>query len=58
VAASFMVTRCRAEQPQQMFTGRREDVLRRLGSGELRIARRRILVDQTVITGTNLSVLF
>lgn len=57
-AASFMVTRCRGEQPQQMFTGRREDLLRRVAPGELRIARRRILVDQTVITGTNLSVFF
>lgn len=58
VSCSFMVTRCRGEQPQQVFTGRREDVLRRLGTGQLRIARRKILVDQTVITGTNLSILF
>jgi hypothetical protein len=41
-----------------MFTGRREDTLRRLPTGELRIARRQILVDQTIITGTNLSILF
>jgi len=58
VGANFMVTRTRGDQGYQLFTGRREDVLRRIDSGELRIARRRILVDQTVITGTNLSILF
>ncbi len=58
VGANFMVTRTRGEQGHQLFTGRREDLLRQIDSGELRIARRRILVDQTVITGTNLSILF
>jgi biphenyl 2,3-dioxygenase beta subunit/benzene/toluene dioxygenase beta subunit len=58
VSANFMVTRSRGEQGYQLFTGRREDLLRRLDSGALRIARRRLLIDQTVITGTNLSILF
>lgn len=58
VTCCFMVTRCRGEQAQQLFTGRREDVLRRMAPGQLRIALRKILVDQTVITGTNLSILF
>ncbi len=58
VAGNFLVTRSRAEQPYQMFVGRREDLLRRVAPSEYRIARRRILVDQTVITGTNLSILF
>jgi 3-phenylpropionate/cinnamic acid dioxygenase small subunit len=58
VAANFLVTRTRAEQAYQMFAGRREDLLRRLAPSEYRIARRRILIDQTVITSTNLSVLF
>jgi 3-phenylpropionate/cinnamic acid dioxygenase small subunit len=58
VVANFMVTRSRGDQGYQMFTGRREDSLRRLSCGEFRIARRRILVDQTIITGTNLSILF
>jgi hypothetical protein len=40
-----------------MFTGRREDVLRRVGGG-FKIAQRRIFGDQTVLTNTNLSVLF
>jgi hypothetical protein len=41
-----------------MFAGRREDLLRRVAPFDYRIARRRILVDQTVITSTNLSVFF
>jgi 3-phenylpropionate/cinnamic acid dioxygenase small subunit len=52
-----MVTRTRADHGYQLFTGRREDVLR-LDGGAFKIARRRILVDQTVITNSNLSVLF
>lgn len=58
VTLSFMVTRTRGEQGYQLFTGRREDNLRRAADGRFRIARRRILVDQTVITATNLSILF
>jgi len=41
-----------------MFTGLREDVLRSDEQTGFKIANRRILMDQTVITGTNLSVLF
>jgi 3-phenylpropionate/cinnamic acid dioxygenase small subunit len=58
VGLCFMVTRTRSDHGYQMFTGRREDVLRRLGRRQFRIARRRILADQTVLTATNLSVLF
>jgi 3-phenylpropionate/cinnamic acid dioxygenase small subunit len=58
VNVNFMVTRSRGDQAYQFFTGRREDTLRRDSTGQLRIARRRILVDQTVITATNLSILF
>ncbi len=58
VAANFLVTRTRAEQGYQTFAGRREDLLRRVAPADFRIARRRILVDQTVITGTNLSIFF
>lgn len=57
VRSSFMVTRTRADHGYQLFTGRREDVLRLAGDA-MKIARRRILVDQTVITNSNLSVLF
>ena len=58
VAANFLVTRTRADQAYQLFTGRREDLLRRVARSEFRLVRRRILIDQTVITSTNLSVLF
>lgn len=57
-ATNFMITRTRGEQGYQLFTGRREDTLRRFDEASFRIARRRILVDQTVITATNLSILF
>lgn len=56
-ASYFMVTRTRSDRNYQMFTGVREDVLRR-GEAGLRIASRKILIDQTVITNTNLSILF
>jgi 3-phenylpropionate/cinnamic acid dioxygenase small subunit len=58
VRACFMVTRSRGEHGYQMFTGVREDRLRRLSPGRFQIAHRRILGDQTVITSTNLSILF
>jgi 3-phenylpropionate/cinnamic acid dioxygenase small subunit len=58
ITLNFMVSRSRGDQGYQFFTGRREDTLRREASGQLQIARRRILVDQTVITATNLSILF
>ena len=57
-STNFMITRTRGEQGYQLFTGRREDTLRRSGDDSFRIARRTILVDQTVITATNLSILF
>lgn len=57
VRSSFLITRTRSDLDYQLFTGTRQDVLREAADG-LRIARRTILVDQTVITATNLSVLF
>jgi PAH dioxygenase small subunit len=58
VRLNFMITRTRADRGYQLYTGRREDTLRRTPDGELRIARRRILCDQTVMTNSNLSILF
>jgi 3-phenylpropionate/cinnamic acid dioxygenase small subunit len=58
VSVNFLISRSRGDQGYQFFTGRREDTLRRDPSGQIRIARRRILVDQTVLTATNLSILF
>lgn len=54
----FMVTRTRSDNGYQMFTGERQDTLRRGGDGDLLFARRLILPDQTTITATNLSVFF
>lgn len=58
VRSSFMVARTRSEQGYQLFTGRRQDVLRRSDNGDLKVAERRILIDQTVLSGSNLSIFF
>jgi PAH dioxygenase small subunit len=57
VRASFLLTRTRQDLDYQMYTGSRVDRLRPDGDG-FKIARRTIFSDQTVITATNLSVLF
>jgi PAH dioxygenase small subunit len=57
VRACFMVTRTRQDLDYQMYTGLRVDRLLPDGDG-FKISRRKILADQTVITATNLSVLF
>lgn len=54
---NFMISRTRQDLDYQLFTGSRHDRLVVHDHG-FRIRRRTILVDQTVITGTNLSVLF
>lgn len=54
---NFMITRTRQDLDYQLFTGVRHDRLVTDGDG-FKIRRRIILVDQTVITATNLSVLF
>jgi PAH dioxygenase small subunit len=57
VRMGFIVTRTRQDLDYQMYTGQRIDRL--LPDGDsFKISRRRILADQTVITATNLSVLF
>jgi PAH dioxygenase small subunit len=58
VRFSFMITRTRQDHGYQLFTGERQDRLRRDDDGRLLFVRRVILPDQTVITATNLSVLF
>jgi len=56
---NFMVTRTRQDLDYQLFTGQRLDRLVRADTDAGFLVRRRtILVDQTVITNTNLSVLF
>jgi PAH dioxygenase small subunit len=58
VRSSFMVARTRSDQGYQLFTGRRQDVLRRSAAGDYTVAERRILIDQTVLSGSNLSIFF
>jgi hypothetical protein len=41
-----------------LFTGERQDTLRRAEDGGLVFAKRVILPDQTTITATNLSIFF
>ena len=57
VRMSFIVTRTRQDLDYQMYTGQRVDRLVPDGDS-FKISSRRILADQTVITATNLSVLF
>jgi biphenyl 2,3-dioxygenase beta subunit len=58
VTSAFLLYRTRLETDQNLFAGRRDDVLRRAGDGGWRLARRRIVLDQNVILSKNLSVFF
>lgn len=57
VRSAFFLYRTRLRTDENLFVGRRHDVLRRTPEG-LRIARREILLDQNVIQAKNLSVFF
>lgn len=55
VTSAFICTRTRADNPYDIFTGERHDVL--AGSGaDLRLKRREIIFDQTVMHAYNLSI--
>jgi biphenyl 2,3-dioxygenase subunit beta len=56
VAANFMVFQARLERTESTYFGRREDGLRRADGG-WRIARRKIMLDQTILP-RSLSILF
>jgi len=58
VKAQFLVTRARADQPADVFSGVRHDVLTRGEAGRLQVRHRRILLDQSVLKSFNLSILF
>jgi 3-phenylpropionate/cinnamic acid dioxygenase small subunit len=55
VKCRFLVYRNRLETETDFLVGRREDVLRR-EHGDLRIARRKILIEQSVLLAKNLTV--
>jgi len=55
VKCRFFVYRNRLETETDLLVGRREDDLRRLG-GALKIARRKIILEQSVLMAKNLTV--
>lgn len=57
VYSNFFMYRTRAETEQDFYIGSREDVLRRV-NGQLRVASRKIVLDQTVLLAKNLSNFF
>lgn len=57
VRSSFMITRTRSDLDYQLFTGVRDDRLQPVGD-EFLVVSRNILIDQTAITSTNLSIFF
>ena len=57
VEAAFHLYRTRLNTEVDSWIGRREDVIRRTPQG-LRLARRHIFLDQTLILSTNMSTIF
>ena len=57
VGCRFLVYRNRVETETDILVGKREDLLRRV-EGELKITRRRILLDQNVLLSKNLTFFF
>jgi 3-phenylpropionate/cinnamic acid dioxygenase small subunit len=57
VRSAFLVYRNRLEREENIFAGRRVDILRRTDKG-LRVARRVILLDQNVLQAKNISTFF
>lgn len=57
VYANFLVYKSRAETEQDFYVGARRDVLRRV-DGDLKIARRKIILDQVVLMAKNISIFF
>jgi 3-phenylpropionate/cinnamic acid dioxygenase small subunit len=53
--SNFIVYRSRAETEQDFYVGARQDVLR-LVDGVLKIAKRKIILDQNVLTAKNVSI--
>lgn len=57
VSLNFQLYRTRLNSEEDCWVGRREDLLRRVG-GELKLARRHLFLEQTVILSQNMSNLF
>jgi biphenyl 2,3-dioxygenase beta subunit len=57
ISANFQLYRTRLNSEEDCWIGRREDLLRRV-DGELKLARRHLFLEQTVILSQNMSNLF
>ena len=57
VKSRFLLYRNRVETETDFLVGKREDILRRVGGG-FRIARRNIILDQSVLLAKNLTFFF
>jgi 3-phenylpropionate/cinnamic acid dioxygenase small subunit len=57
VYCNFIVYRSRAESEEDFYVGARQDLLRWV-AGDLKIARRRLVLDQNVLSAKNLSIFF
>ncbi|HZF06379.1 MAG TPA: 3-phenylpropionate/cinnamic acid dioxygenase subunit beta [Patescibacteria group bacterium] len=57
VKSRFLVYRNRVETETDVLVGKREDLLRRV-NGSFKIARRRIILDQSVLLAKNLTFFF
>jgi 3-phenylpropionate/cinnamic acid dioxygenase small subunit len=57
VYTNFLVYRSRSETEQDFYVGARQDVLRQV-DGAWKIARRKIILDQTVLLAKNVSSFF
>lgn len=57
VYSNFLVYRSRGETEQDFYVGGRQDLLRRVDGG-WKIASRRLVLDQNVLTAKNVSVFF
>ena len=57
VYSNILLYRTRGETEQDFYAGSREDVLRR-EEGRLRVARRKVVLDQTVLLAKNVSNFF
>jgi 3-phenylpropionate/cinnamic acid dioxygenase small subunit len=57
VYSNFIVYRSRAESEQDFYVGARQDLLRRIDGG-LKIARRKLTLDQNVLSAKNVSIFF
>src|SRR5690348_6153582 len=57
VYSNFIVYRSRAESEEDFYVGGRQDILRRV-NGALKIAGRKLTLDQNVLSAKNVSIFF